>query len=1325
MPDLSFAAFNPRSFEQFAQALAAEVLGPGIMVFGDGPDGGREASHTGTLPYPNDVERWRGHVVMQAKFRQREESRSDGEWLARQLEAELKAYADVGKGRKLPDYYVLVSNVRLSSIEGTRRKGGQQKVEEVFQRLGRPLGIKDMHVWHADKIAVLLDGAPDLLRSYDGWLGPRELLSAAFGYFKSRSPDFGETMTRYLQRELRSQRATRLQQAGHVGEDAAFLEDLFVDLPCAGEALEQHDRELVATDPDPAAIAKAPLALATLLDRFAVKLAPSALHARKEGDARSPAPSRQILIGGPGQGKSTVAQFAGQIMRWRLLADDPRLSPDVSAILQSVGRGAARLNIPREGVRRYPVRVDLPGFADALGRAAADGRRLSLLTHMADNVGMVADARIEPEDLRGWLAAFPWLLTLDGLDEVPDSGNRVDVLRAINEFWDEAVPLDADVALVITTRPQGYNDDLDPRHHLKLELTRLDGERALAYGERLASLRLVEPERRERVLARLREAVQNTTTSLLTVSPLQVAILFQIIDQRGQAPTDRWTLFDGYLDVVMKREQEKPGPGGEVVRRRGRSILKLLREAGLLLHVDAERDGAASSFVTPAQLLDLVSDILLDEGHDPDAVGVIAGEILRAATDRLVFLEQREEGRIAFEVRSLQEYAAAAALMSGADRLIQERLRTIAGQVHWQHVYRIAASKAFSHPDAELFRDTILATNRGLDDEDASSRASCRGALTSLELLEDGLAADQPRYRVQLARHAMDALKLGPEGTGTSLVDVLFELGEPFAKSELQGRLASGNRHERLAAWRVLVELVDRQAAWADDLALRAWPDEQSKVAEVLACGAAPHAGARLFDRYGEAVANADLTVLAAEFSRRDRASDRRGTRAIREAFPGLSTFAKGGSLESSLEIGIFNPNTDLRFLLPPFEAAAQAKWLNQEPTSRWSVAALVRGFLAAPGAETLAELAGMLNDPGRLGGLLALPLPWPVDTLVHLVDAGADPAELIQRAARGAFGRADDWRLAEARLETAGLQDADLAMWATGMHFDERIATVGAPHFRTISRDHKRPADLSWLSRLAASAAAMSPGAPRNLIRFAVERTVMDYGADPGPPEVLLQLYDDQHGSPIRPELLEMIEPEDVTRPDVLAWLDRKGVEGLYGLAAGRATSAVQEVALSLAAAARSPGFLPLAVAILGSTPKELVERAPELRRHASKEVQSGSRSVRESAMILLALSGALDPSVVAQTILSAADDSLERHVVFNLAESGMLRDDAAAAVLASATAVFDEHDPGIRTRALRALRQRRNGQRSGLARGATWNGVGLPARLHERLREHLGDQR
>ena len=53
------------------QAVAAYVLGPGIEAFSSGPDGGREASFRGRVPYPSSADPWNGLGIVQAKFKER------------------------------------------------------------------------------------------------------------------------------------------------------------------------------------------------------------------------------------------------------------------------------------------------------------------------------------------------------------------------------------------------------------------------------------------------------------------------------------------------------------------------------------------------------------------------------------------------------------------------------------------------------------------------------------------------------------------------------------------------------------------------------------------------------------------------------------------------------------------------------------------------------------------------------------------------------------------------------------------------------------------------------------------------------------------------------------------------------------------------------------------------------------------------------------------------------------------------------------------------------------------------------------------------------
>src|SRR5262249_6227013 len=108
--DFDFRAFSTRSFERFAQAMALHVLGHGVLVFGDGPDGAREATYDGTLDYPSNSDRWSGYTVMQAKYLQVPGSpQEDADWLVAQLRAELEKFVTSDSSLRKPNYYILVS----------------------------------------------------------------------------------------------------------------------------------------------------------------------------------------------------------------------------------------------------------------------------------------------------------------------------------------------------------------------------------------------------------------------------------------------------------------------------------------------------------------------------------------------------------------------------------------------------------------------------------------------------------------------------------------------------------------------------------------------------------------------------------------------------------------------------------------------------------------------------------------------------------------------------------------------------------------------------------------------------------------------------------------------------------------------------------------------------------------------------------------------------------------------------------------------------------------------------------------------------------------
>jgi hypothetical protein len=81
---------------------------------------------------------------------------------------------------------------------------------------------------------------------------------------------------------------------------------------------------------------------------------------------------RIVLIGGPGQGKTTLGQYACQLFRAELVrASGGSFSPEISQALERIDDMSEEL--PWVRARRYPLRVDLKHLAASLASAAEAG----------------------------------------------------------------------------------------------------------------------------------------------------------------------------------------------------------------------------------------------------------------------------------------------------------------------------------------------------------------------------------------------------------------------------------------------------------------------------------------------------------------------------------------------------------------------------------------------------------------------------------------------------------------------------------------------------------------------------------------------------------------------------------------------------------------------------------------------------------------------------------------------------------------------------------------------------------------------------------------
>ena len=170
---------GPDTFEHLVLALAVHILGPGITAFGDGPDGGREASFSGRQQYPNAADPWDGYGVLQAKYKdQLFGSGTDATWFLGQVKDELDDWANpdkrrVSEGRR-PDYLIFATNVSLSAVPG---RGGRDKADELIEKYKETLGLKGWDVWDGNQIKTYLNAYPDVKRPFTALMTPSDALA--------------------------------------------------------------------------------------------------------------------------------------------------------------------------------------------------------------------------------------------------------------------------------------------------------------------------------------------------------------------------------------------------------------------------------------------------------------------------------------------------------------------------------------------------------------------------------------------------------------------------------------------------------------------------------------------------------------------------------------------------------------------------------------------------------------------------------------------------------------------------------------------------------------------------------------------------------------------------------------------------------------------------------------------------------------------------------------------------------------------------------------------------------------------------------------------
>ncbi|GAA4620459.1 hypothetical protein GCM10023196_004540 [Actinoallomurus vinaceus] len=756
------ARLGSAEFEDLSQALALRILGPGVSVFGAGRDGGREATFEGQMRYPEPSPDgpWDGYGILQAKYKATlYGTGQDTAWLQGQIKKELDAWANSEANRvkrvRQPEFLLFTTNVTLSAVPGS---GGIDTINKFIGEYAETIGLplKGWSVWHHDQICRLLDGHTDVRRTYAAFLTPGDILTQLQEILAGAPANLGDILAMHATQQIVNGQWIRLSEAGDTTSSKLRLGSVGIDLPATLDfsmALNGYAERR------------------TEVSGVVGHIVELADHCRRPSLKRLD--NRHIvLIGGPGQGKTTITDLLTQLYRVALLEDREahRLGPAAS-IREQLSDGFDEIRLPRPRCRRWPFKVVLSQYGDAI----SGGEDISLLSYIASYINRRTP--ITEEQLRSWLRLWPWLLVLDGLDEVTVPSVREKMMNNVTDFLIEAAACDADLLVVGTTRPQGYGEEFTSGQFKHLTLRHLNTTEAMNYATRLANVRHEQDdETRDTVLDRVREAMGEPLTQRLMRTPLQVTIMSLLLERRRRAPQDRHALFEAYYNVLYDREVNKGTSISRLLDEQRTNVDYLHEHIGLHLQIRAEHAGEADPSLPLDELKAMAIYRLTAHEFDRDKADLLADQLVKAATDRLVQLVPRAPGNVGFEIRSLQELMAARALTSGADATVIKRLGELAPSAHWRNTWLFAASRVFAR--SEHLHDSIITLLEKLDTETPFQMLALPGARLAVEMIDEDIAANVPVYRRLLAKRVLELLRFSPSRDIAQISRVLFHVAE-------------------------------------------------------------------------------------------------------------------------------------------------------------------------------------------------------------------------------------------------------------------------------------------------------------------------------------------------------------------------------------------------------------------------------------------------------------------------------------------------------------------------------------------------------------------
>ena len=661
-----FSKMDADSFEQMVRSLNEGIFGIKCKQYGLGADGQREFVFEGDIT-DKAGNHYEGRTIGQVKYKYLTTNKDDFKWLTDEIDGEMAGFQKKEKSYR-PKNYLFFTNIVLTPM---KENGLKDKIDHYIEKYKNL--VPNIQIMGYDEICTMLDNNRDVATTYASHMLSGDIL-AALAKQLQKEEDYTDCLKIYLSRKFSEEMYTRMDQAGSVTEDRIRIEKVCIDI----DAYEKETEEQFA-----------------FAERI-FRLGNSVRGYKKDTDVLgNPCMERCleksenfVLIGGPGQGKSTICQFVAQIYR--------------ACYLRSIGYKEQRVTDFWEEVQReygYPVDCARIPFKIVLKDYAAWMKRqgeyadTSVLKYMQEQILLLTGETLKIPVIRNMLRQLAWIFLFDGLDEVPESSNRASVLKNIQTFLTlELSEAECDCMVVATTREQGYNNDFDEEKYTHLTVAELSQEMCMRYIDRLFTLIESQTERRNECLEIVREAITDDRIARLMKTPLQATIISILVKSGGKPPHERYALFKEYYETMVRREKQK----GVIATLNDHTewVNELHYLVAQRLQRESEYEDNPSAEISKQDFACLVGAYVeenIDGESDEVDMEKMTDDFIRIITNRLCFLCENREGVYSFTIRTMQEFFAGTYLVKDcSDDDAIKNIEEIAYHSYWRNTLLFA-----------------------------------------------------------------------------------------------------------------------------------------------------------------------------------------------------------------------------------------------------------------------------------------------------------------------------------------------------------------------------------------------------------------------------------------------------------------------------------------------------------------------------------------------------------------------------------------------------------------------------------------------------------